>query len=82
VIAESFARIFYRNSFNIGLPLIESPEASAHLEEGDVIGVDLETGEITNQGDGTVYKTRSIPPFMQELISSGGLVNYIREKLK
>jgi len=81
VIAESFARIFYRNSINIGLPLIESPEASARLNEGDTVEVDLETGEIKSLHDGTVYKTKPIPPFMQELINSGGLVNYIKKKL-
>jgi 3-isopropylmalate dehydratase small subunit len=81
VIAETFARIFYRNSFNIGLPLIESPEASAHLKEGDTVELDVKTGEIKSLCDGAVYKTRPIPPFMQELINSGGLVNYIKKKL-
>jgi 3-isopropylmalate/(R)-2-methylmalate dehydratase small subunit len=80
VIAESFARIFYRNSFNVGLPLVESAEASAHLKEGDIVSVNLETGEITRRTDGSVYLTKPIPSFMQELISSGGLVNYIRKK--
>jgi 3-isopropylmalate/(R)-2-methylmalate dehydratase small subunit len=82
VIAESFARIFYRNSFNIGLPLLESSEASVRLKEGDVVQVDLETGEIKGEQEGRVYKTRPIPPFMQELINSGGLVDYIKKKLR
>ncbi len=81
VIAESFARIFYRNAFNIGLPILESPEISAQAKEGDVLRVDIEKGEITIVGSDVTYKTSPIPPFMRELIAMGGLVGYIRKKL-
>jgi 3-isopropylmalate/(R)-2-methylmalate dehydratase small subunit len=82
VIAETFARIFYRNSFNIGLPLIESPDASAVIEEGDEIWVNLETGEIGMDSRNKVFKAAPIPPFMQELIRNKGLVGHIRKKMQ
>lgn len=77
IIARSFARIFYRNSFNMGLPILECPEAVEPTEEGDVLEVNLDTGEIRNQTRGKDFKARGIPPFMQELIDAGGLINYI-----
>ena len=80
VIARSFARIFYRNSFNMGLPILECSEAVEFTEEGDVLEVDLDTGEIRNQTKGKEFKAQGIPPFMQELIDAGGLINYIRRE--
>ncbi len=80
IIAESFARIFYRNAFNIGLPLLESEEAVRALAEGDTVSVDLETGTIVNEKRGETYAANPIPSFMAELINAGGLVNYIKAK--
>jgi 3-isopropylmalate/(R)-2-methylmalate dehydratase small subunit len=80
VIAKSFARIFYRNSFNIGLPILESEEACKTLEEGFSIEVDLETGEIRNEGRGVRVYAKPIPAFMREIIQAGGLVPYIRAR--
>ncbi|OAQ21587.1 3-isopropylmalate dehydratase small subunit [Thermosulfurimonas dismutans] len=77
VIAESFARIFYRNAFNTGLLILESTEASRDIEEGDEIEVDPEAGEIRNLTKGKVYKVRPLPPFMQELIRDGGLIPHL-----
>lgn len=80
VIAETFARIFYRNAINIGLPIIECPEASKGIEAGDEVEVDFDTGIITNKTKGTRFKGQAFPPFMQKIIAAGGLVNYINEK--
>ena len=80
VIADTFARIFYRNAINIGLPIIECPEASRGIENGDEVEVDFDSGVITNKTKGTSFKGQPFPVFMQKLISSGGLVNYINEK--
>ena len=80
VIADTFARIFYRNAINIGLPIIECPEASRGIENGDEVEVDFDSGVITNKTKGTSFKGQPFPEFMQKLISSGGLVNYINEK--
>ncbi len=82
VIAESFARIFYRNAINIGLPILEAAEASRCLAEGDRVEVDLEKGEIRHLEKGEVYRAVPFPPFMQELIAAGGLINYVRQKVK
>lgn len=82
VIARSFARIFYRNAFNTGLPVLESDEAFDYLLDGDRASVDMATGEINNL-KGKVISAKPIPDFMRKLIDMGGLVNYIREvKLK
>lgn len=81
VIAESFARIFYRNAINIGLPILESPEAARALQEGEEIEIDLQKGEI-HDSKGKVYIATSFPPFMQEIISRGGLINYVKERVK
>jgi 3-isopropylmalate/(R)-2-methylmalate dehydratase small subunit len=82
VIAASFARIFYRNAINIGLPILESPEASQKIGAGDQIQVDLDTGKITNLTKNETYQAAAFPPFMQELIRSGGLIEYVKGKAK
>jgi len=83
IIAKSFARIFYRNAFNIGLPLLESADAAEDLQEGDRLSVDLINGKIENLTRGKSYGARPIPPFMERLIKAGGLVEHIRkEKLQ
>lgn len=81
VIANTFARIFYRNALNIGLPIMECPEAVAGISAGDVVEVDLETGQITNVTTGKSYQAKAFPPFMRQLIEVGGLVNYARQKI-
>ena len=81
VVAPSFARIFYRNAFNMGLPIFELPE-SLEIKEGEEISIDLDNGEIKNNTTNKVYKFIPIPPFMQELIASGGLINYAIEEMK
>ena len=80
VIAETFARIFYRNSINIGLPIIECPQAAKAISAGDKVEVDFDIGVITNITRGEVYKGQSFPPFMQDIIQAGGLVAYINAK--
>ncbi len=80
VIAETFARIFYRNAINIGLPIIECAEASKEIKAGDTVAVDFQTGVITDETTGKSYQGQSFPPFMQNLIDAGGLVNYINAK--
>lgn len=80
VIAETFARIFYRNSINIGLPIIECVEAARSIEAGDEVEVDFDSGMITNKTKGETYQGQSFPEFMQKIISAGGLVNYINKK--
>jgi 3-isopropylmalate/(R)-2-methylmalate dehydratase small subunit len=80
IIAKSFARIFYRNSFNIGLPLLESAEAAEDIQDGDRLSVDLVAGKIENLTRGKSYQARPIPPFMEQLIKEGGLVEYIRKE--
>ena len=80
VIAETFARIFYRNSINIGLPIIECPEAARSIEAGDEVEVDFDSGVITNKTKGEIYQGQAFPPFMQKIISAGGLVNYINQE--
>jgi 3-isopropylmalate/(R)-2-methylmalate dehydratase small subunit len=80
VIAETFARIFYRNAINIGLPIIECPEAAVAIQAGDEVKVDFDSGMITNLTSGETYQGQAFPEFMQKLIACGGLVNYINEK--
>lgn len=77
VIAETFARIFYRNAINIGLPIIECPEAAKGIEDGDQVEVDFDSGKIYNKTKGTEFQGQPFPEFMQNIISNGGLVNYI-----
>ena len=79
IIAKSFARIFYRNAFNIGLPLLESEQASDDLEEGDQISVDLLTGKIRNKSKDQQFSAKPIPDFMMEIIHAGGLVNHLKK---
>jgi len=81
VIANTFARIFYRNSINTGLPILECPEAVAGISNGDEVSVDIETGIITNETTGKKFTAKAFPPFMQGLIEAGGLINYARKKL-
>ena len=80
VIAESFARIFYRNAFNIGLPILESAQAAEGIWEGDEVEVDIETGVIIDHTTEKRYQAIPIPPFMRELLSAGGLVPYVRRQ--
>lgn len=79
VIAETFARIFYRNAINIGLPIIECPEASKGIKNGDEVEVDFDSGVIRNLTKGTQYQGQAFPPFMQKIIEAEGLVNYINQ---
>lgn len=81
VIAASFARIFYRNAINIGLPILECPEAAAGIEAGDVIAVDYSSGTIVNSTKGTTYTAQPFPPFMQGIIDAGGLIEYTKQAL-
>ena len=80
VIAETFARIFYRNAINIGLPIVECPEAAKAIEAGDEVEVDFDSGIITDKTKNTSYQGQAFPPFMQKIIDCEGLVNYINQK--
>ena len=80
VIAETFARIFYRNSINIGLPIVECPEASREINEGEEVEVNFDTGVIIDKTTGKTYKSQPFPPFMQKIIAAGGLMNYVNSK--
>ena len=80
VIAKSFARIFYRNSINIGLPILECPAAADAIAAGDVVSVDFDTGVITDETTGAVFQAEPFPPFIQEIIAAGGLMNSIKAK--
>ena len=80
VIANSFARIFYRNSINIGLPIMECPEAAREIQPGDQVEVDLDSGIVTDVTQGKSWKGQAFPPFMQNIISAGGLIPYINSK--
>lgn len=80
VIAKNFARIFFRNAINIGLPILECEEAATDAAQGDEMQVDLDTGVITNVTKKKQYQAAAFPPFMQEIIKSGGLVNYTKSK--
>ena len=81
VVAKSFARIFFRNAINIGLPLLESPETVDNTNAGDVLQIELETGTINNITKGKTFKAKPYPPFMSEIIASGGLVEYTKKKI-
>ncbi len=80
VIAETFARIFYRNAINIGLPIIECPEAAKEIEAGDEVEVDFDSGMIYDRTKGAEYKGQAFPEFMQKIIDAEGLINYINAK--
>jgi 3-isopropylmalate/(R)-2-methylmalate dehydratase small subunit len=82
IVAKSFARIFYRNAFNIGLPIFESEEASERVIEGDEIEIDADRGIIKNITKNEQYVTKPIPLFMQELISTGGLIEWTKKRIK
>lgn len=80
VIAETFARIFYRNSINIGLAIIECPEAVREISDGDTVSVDFDSGMIMDETTGKSWKGQSFPPFMQKIIDCGGLIGYINHE--
>ena len=80
VIAETFARIFYRNSINIGLPIVECPEAAQAIKEGDEVEVDFDAGIITDRTTGATFQGQAFPEFMQKIINAEGLINYINSK--
>ncbi len=79
VIAKSFARIFYRNSINIGLPILECPAASEAIANGDTVAIDFDTGVITDVTTGATFQAEPFPPFIQNIIQKGGLMASIRE---
>jgi 3-isopropylmalate dehydratase small subunit len=81
VLAASFARIFYRNAFNTGLAILESPEGAAATVTGDYLELDLAAGTINNRSRNTTYRAQPVPPFMQELLAAGGLIPYVMKKL-
>lgn len=78
VIASTFARIFYRNAINIGLPIMECDEAAKDIKDGDEVSVDFNTGIITNETTGKTYRAEPFPEFIQNIIAKGGLINYIK----
>ena len=80
VIAETFARIFYRNAINIGLPIMECPEAAKAINAGDTVSVNFDTGEIFDETTGQTFKGQPFPEFMQKIINSEGLLNYIKNR--
>lgn len=82
VVATSFARIFFRNAINVGLPIFECPEASEATQKGDELEVDMETGTVANRTRGRSWTARPFPPFLRELIAAGGLVPYVRKQLE
>ena len=81
VIAATMARIFFRNGINIGLPILECPEAASAITEGDEVEIDQNTGLITNHTKGQTYQAKPFPPFMQELIAAGGLMPWVKERI-
>ncbi len=82
VIAESYARIFYRNAINIGLPIIISPQAAQEIKEGDQVDVDMISGRIVDQTTQKEYQGEPFPAFMLEILNEGGLVPYVRKKVQ
>ena len=82
VIASTFARIFYRNAINIGLPIVECDEAARSINQGDEVSVDFDTGLITDHTTGQQWQADPFPPFLQKLIAAGGLVEYSKDKIK
>jgi 3-isopropylmalate/(R)-2-methylmalate dehydratase small subunit len=80
VVARSFARIFFRNAINVGLPILECPAAADAAQAGDVMEVDLDTGVIRNITRGAEYQAEPFPPFLREIIDAGGLVNFVKAK--
>ena len=82
VIAASFARIFYRNAINIGFPILECPEAAAAIRSGDVVSVDFTAGLITDETTGQSFRANGFPPFIEQIIQSGGLLPYLKARGK
>ena len=82
IVAKSFARIFYRNAINIGLPIIECPAAAKEIEAGDTVEIDFDSGMIYDKTKGTEYQGQAFPEFMQKIIKAEGLINYINENTK
>lgn len=80
VIAASFARIFYRNAINIGLPILECEEAAKAIQDGDIVSVNFDTGVITNESRGETYQAAAFPPFIQNIIKAGGLLKSLKER--
>jgi 3-isopropylmalate/(R)-2-methylmalate dehydratase small subunit len=80
VLAESFARIFYRNAINIGLPVLESPDVTRKVEEGDMLTVSLEEGIVVNESKNSVLKALKLPSFILEIVEDGGLIEHLRKK--
>ena len=80
VIAASFARIFYRNAINIGFPILECPEAAAAIRSGDTVSVDFDTGVITDETTGETFRAAAFPPFINNIIAHGGLLQYLKDK--
>ena len=78
VIAKSFARIFYRNSINIGMPILECPAASEAIANGDTVAIDFDTGVITDETTGQTFQAAPFPPFIQKIIAAGGLMNSLQ----
>lgn len=81
VIAKSFARIFYRNAINTGLPIMEAPEAVDAISDGDTVSVDADTGRIVDETTGAVFQAQPFPPFVKDIIEKGGLIAAVREKV-
>jgi len=82
VIAASFARIFYRNSINIGFPILECPEAAAAIQNGDRVSVDFDTGLIRNETTEQVFRAAALPPFIGRIVENGGLLPYLKARLE
>jgi 3-isopropylmalate/(R)-2-methylmalate dehydratase small subunit len=82
VIAATFARIFFRNALNIGLPIVECAEAAQRIEAGDTVEIDANSGRIINHTKGETYQAQPFPPFVQELVAVGGLVPYVAQRLR
>ncbi len=82
VVAESFARIFYRNAINVGLPLLESEQISSNFSQSDEIELDMDKGILKDETTGEEYEVKKLPEFMLEILNNGGLIPYLKEKLK
>jgi len=80
VIATSFARIFYRNAINIGLPILECEQAANAIQAGDTVSIDFDTGVITNETKGETYQAAAFPPFIQSIVKAGGLLKSLKER--
>ncbi len=81
VVAKSFARIFFRNSINVALPILEAPEAVEEIKQGDEVEVNLEEGLVRNLSTGKTYRTKPFPPFVKEIMEAGGLINFVKRRI-